>query len=73
MNHSVCRIPEEEVNHGSIHVSVQYYKNDSLVIYNLCRFLSLTCITLEILSYILVPWCLASCCVTYIYCITSNL
>jgi len=54
MNHSVCRIPEEEVNHGSIHVCVQYYKNHCLVIYNLCSFLLLICITYEILSYILV-------------------
>jgi hypothetical protein len=53
MNHCVRRIPEEEVNHGSIHVCVQYCKYDRLVIYNLCSFLLLTCITLEILSYIL--------------------
>jgi len=54
-NHSVHRIPEEEVNHGSTHVCVQYYKYDCLVIYNLCSFLLPTCITLEILSYIVVP------------------
>lgn len=37
LNHPACRISEEEVNHDSIYVCVQYYKNDALLIYNVCK------------------------------------